>query len=69
MFKFILIPVLIVAVSVALLAVRLLCGKRDFVSAHVDDNEALAKKGICCAKEQDETARRQDGLCIKEHQS
>ena len=60
--------VILVAVSVALLAVRLFCGKKDFVSSDIDDNEALRKKGIDCPVKQDRKARSGKGFAIKEHE-
>lgn len=67
MLQIILTTLLIVAVSIALLSIRLLCGKKDFVNSHIDGNKALNEKGIFCAKEQDRNQRKQDGFRIKEH--
>ena len=69
MLKLLLPAILIVAISIAFLSIHLLCGKKRFVSPHIDENVALKKKGISCALQQDELQRRSDGLCIKEHQS
>ena len=44
---------LIVAVAVALLSVRLICGKKTFVNTHIEGNASLKQKGITCAKEWD----------------
>lgn len=67
MLKVLLVSVVIVAIAVVLLSVRLLCGKDHFVSSHVDDNEALRKRGITCFKEQDQSLRQHEGLRIREH--
>ena len=48
---------LILAVCVALLCIKLLFGK-EFVSTHIDENQTLREKGICCALEQDKMARK-----------
>ena len=54
----ILISVLIIAISVALLSVKLLLKKNGkFASQHVKDNPALRKKNIHCVIEQDREAR------------
>lgn len=47
----------IVAVSVALLSVRLFFGKA-FVRTHIHQSEAMRQRGIGCVKEQDGNARR-----------
>lgn len=62
-----LIVIIIVALSVALLSIRLLMGKDGFGSADVDDNPALRSRGIDCPRKQDEQARRKGGLLIAEH--
>lgn len=56
MVKVILLTVLLVAVSVVLLSVRLLFG-RDFVKTHVDQSDAMCRRGIHCVKAQDAEAR------------
>lgn len=60
--------IIILVVSVALLAVRLICGKKEFVSSDIDDNEPLKKKGIDCPMKQDRMARKNKGFAIKEHE-
>lgn len=67
MLKVLLLSIVIVAVAVILLSVRLLCGKDNFVSSHVDDSEPLKQRGITCFKEQDRTQRQHAGLRIREH--
>lgn len=59
--------IIIVGLSVVLLSVRIICGKKNFVSSHIDDNKALNDKGICCAKQQDREQRSRPSLRIREH--
>lgn len=66
MLKLLLVPLLIVAVSVLLLAVRLFFG-RPFVSSHVEGNKALEMKGIHCAQAQDAEMRREHRTAVSEH--
>lgn len=56
MLKLLLISTLIVAVSIALLSVRLFFG-RGFVKTHVDQNKAMRQRGIHCAQAQDAELR------------
>ncbi len=59
MIKILLLSVLIIAISVALLSVKLLFRKNgQFSSQHIHDNAALRKKGIHCVLDQDCEARR-----------
>lgn len=52
------ISVLIIAISVALLSVKLLIKKNGrFASQHIKDNPALRKQNIHCVLEQDREAR------------
>lgn len=67
MFEVLVAAVIIIGLSVALLSVRLICGKRDFVSSHIDGNKALNDKGIYCAKQQDKAQRSRPSLRIREH--
>ncbi len=57
----------IIALSILLLSIRLLCGKKNFVNSHIDGNKALNQQGIFCAKEQDRNQRNNCGFRIKEH--
>lgn len=57
----------VVAVSLLLLSVRLLCGKKNFVHTHIDGNRALNAKGIHCAKDQDKKGALGRGFKIEEH--
>ena len=61
------IAVLVVAVSVVLLSVRLLAGKKNFVSSDVDDNAALKEKNISCPMKQDAEQRKHESFAIREH--
>jgi len=67
MIKLILISIVIIGISIAFLAIRILCGKKNFVSSDVDDNPALRKKGIICPQKQDREIKQHDGFTIKEH--
>lgn len=67
MFHTVLLLVLIIAICMALLSIRLLLGKKDFVHTHVEGNKALAEKGISCAKSQHKQAQQRSSLVIKEH--
>lgn len=58
----------IIAVCLVLLSVRLFVGKR-FVRTHVDQNKALARKGIHCAQSQDAEMRRSNRLAVEEHRN
>ncbi len=58
MIKLLLLTLLIVAVSVALLSVKVIIRKNGkFSSQHVHDNPGLRKKGIHCVMDQDREAR------------
>ncbi len=61
---------LIVAISVALLSIKVLLKKDGrFPNTHIEGNRALAKKGIFCAKTMDRLEARKKGLydLIKEN--
>lgn len=58
MIKISLFSVLIIAISVALLSVKLIFRKNGkFSSQHVHDNPGLRKQGIHCVVDQDREAR------------
>ena len=58
MIKLLLLTLLIVAVSVALLSVKVIIRKNGkFSSQHVHDNPGLRKQGIHCVMDQDRKAR------------
>ena len=57
MIKLLLLTLLIVAVSVALLSVKVIIRKNGkFSSQHVHDNPGLRKQGIHCVMDQDREA-------------
>lgn len=56
MLQALLVSLLIIAIGVALLAVRLFFGK-PFVHTHIDGNKALSRKGIHCAQSMDAEMR------------
>jgi membrane protein len=59
MIQTLLFTVLIIAISIALLSVKLLFRKNgSFSSQHIHDSEALRKKGIHCVIDQDKAARK-----------
>lgn len=64
--EFILI-LLIIAIAIALLSVRLLFGKKEFVHTHIDGNAEMERRGIRCVKSMDRQARLNGGLKIQEH--
>lgn len=56
--KTLLFTVLIIAISVALLSIKVIVKKNGkFSSQHVHDNPALRKLGIHCVLDQDKEAR------------
>ena len=58
MIKILLFSVLIIAISVALLSVKLIFRKNGkFSSQHVHDNPGLRKQGIHCVVDKDREAR------------
>lgn len=58
MMKTLLFTVLIIAISVALLSIKVIVKKNGkFSSQHVHDNPALRKLGIHCVLDQDREAR------------
>lgn len=68
MFETILFSVLIIAISVALLAISILLKKNGkFPNSHVGGNRALRKKGIGCAQTQDREAQRDNPNAVDEH--
>lgn len=59
MIKTLLLSMLIIAISFALLGIKLLLRKNGkFSSQHIHDNAALRKQGIHCVIDQDKEARR-----------
>ena len=59
MIKTIVLSVLIIAISVALLCIKIIFQKGGkFTSQHIHDNAALRKRGIHCVIDQDKEARK-----------
>ena len=59
MIKTIVLSVLIIAISVALLCIKIIFQKGGkFTSQHTHDNAALRKQGIHCVIDQDKEARK-----------
>lgn len=55
--------VIILFISVVLLAIRILLKKDGaFPNTHIEGNEALRKKGICCVKNMDRMESERRGL-------
>lgn len=58
MLKLLLLSVLIIAISIALLSVKLIFKRNgEFSSQHIHDNEGMRARGIHCVIEQDREAR------------
>lgn len=67
MWKMLLTSVLIVAVSITLLAIRIILKKNGrFPNTHVGGNKALREKGIGCIEAQDAEMRTERRTIIKE---
>lgn len=59
--------VLIIAISIALLAIKLILKKNgEFASQHIHDNEALKEQGIHCVIDQDREARIKSKFSVEE---
>lgn len=58
MLKLLLLGMLIIAISMALLSIKLIVRKHGvFTSQHIHDSKAMSDLGIHCALEQDKEAR------------
>lgn len=58
---------LIVAISVPLLAIKIILKKNGrFPNIHVSGNKGLQKRGVGCAQSQDRAARKQNPHAISE---
>ena len=65
--KTLLLTLLIIAVSMALLAITIIIKKNGrFPNTHVSGNKALRKRGIKCAQSQDRDARKENYMAIEE---
>ena len=67
MLKILLITMLIVAISVPLLAIKIIVKKNGrFPNIHVSGNKALRQRGIGCAQSQDRAARKMNAHAVSE---
>ena len=67
MFKTLLYTLLIIAICVALLAVKVIIKKNGrFPNTHVGGNKAMRKRGIKCVQSQDRDARKANPMAVKE---
>ena len=67
MFKTLLYTLLIIAICVALLAVKVIIKKNGrFPNTHVGGNKAMRKRGIKCVQSQDRDARRKNPMAVEE---
>lgn len=67
MVETIVITMLIVAISVALLAIKMILQKNGkFPNSHVSGNKAMRERGIGCVQSQDRSARMKSPLAVEE---
>ena len=70
MLKTILIALLIVAISMALLSVKVLLKKDGrFPNTHVGGSKAMRERGIGCIQSQDREARRENPRAVAERKA
>ena len=70
MLKTILIALLIVAISMALLSVKVLLKKGGrFPNTHVGGSKAMRERGIGCIQSQDREARRENPRAVAERKA
>ena len=68
MFKTLLFTLLIIAISIALLAIKIIIKKNGrFPNTHVGGNKEMRRRGIKCVQSQDRDARRQNSMAVKEN--
>lgn len=68
MFKTLLFTLLIIAISIALLAIKIIIKKNGrFPNTHVGGNKEMRRRGIKCVQSQDRDARRQSPMAVKEN--
>lgn len=68
MFKTLLFTLLIIAISIALLAIKIIIKKNGrFPNTHVGGNKEMRRRGIKCVQSQDRDARRQNPMAVKEN--
>ena len=67
MFKTLLFTLLIIAICVALLAIKVIIKKNGrFPNTHVGSSKAMRKRGIKCVQSQDRDARKESPMAVKE---
>ena len=67
MFKTLLFTLIIIAICVALLAIKVIIKKNGrFPNTHVGGSKAMRKRGIKCVQSQDRDARRENPMAVKE---
>ena len=67
MFKTLLFTLLIVAICVALLAIKVIIKKNGrFPNTHVGGNKEMRRRGIKCVQSQDRDARRRNPMAVNE---
>lgn len=67
MIETLVITVLIVAICIALLAIKILSRKDGkFPNTHVSGNKAMRQRGIGCVQSQDREARRPKRIAVEE---
>lgn len=68
MFKTLLFTLLIIAISIALLAIKIIIKKNGrFPNTHVGGNKEMRRRGIKCVQSQDRDARRSNPMAVKEN--
>ena len=67
MFRTLLFTLLIIAICVALLAIKVIVKKNGrFPNTHVGGNKEMRRRGIKCVQSQDRDARRHNPMAVKE---
>ena len=67
MLRTLLFTLLIIAICVALLAIKIIVKKNGrFPNIHVGGNKEMRKRGIKCVQSQDRDARRPNPMAVKE---
>lgn len=67
MFRTLLFTLLIIAICVALLAIKVIIKKNGrFPNTHVGGNKAMRQRGIKCVQSQDRDARRDNPMAVEE---
>ena len=66
--KTLLFTLLIIAISIALLAIKIIIKKNGrFPNTHVGGNKEMRRRGIKCVQSQDKDARRNNPMAVKEN--